>query len=110
MVMSMTGGVSRKTCSKSAVAAIERTAHQATTTTSTWMDSDSAAIFGPLVLIVIGILFLLVNSGRISARTLFVAFAQYWPALLILWPIVLYGWFLQSRGIEPDDLDFGDDD
>lgn len=32
------------------------------------------------------------------------------PALLILWPIVLYGWFLKSRGIDPDDLDFGDDD
>ena len=32
------------------------------------------------------------------------------PALLIIWPIVLYGWFLKSRGIEPDDLDFGDDD
>jgi hypothetical protein len=32
------------------------------------------------------------------------------PALLILWPIVLYGWFLKSRGIGPDDLDFGDDD
>ena len=31
------------------------------------------------------------------------------PTLLILWPIVLYGWFLQSRGIEPDDLDFWDD-
>ena len=32
------------------------------------------------------------------------------PALLILWPIVLYGWFLKSRGIGPDDLDLGDDD
>lgn len=32
------------------------------------------------------------------------------PALLILWPIVLYAWFLKSRGIGPDDLDFGDDD
>jgi hypothetical protein len=32
------------------------------------------------------------------------------PALLILWPIVLYRWFLKSRGIGPDDLDFGDDD
>ena len=32
------------------------------------------------------------------------------PALLIFWPIVLYAWFLKSRGIEPDDLDFGDDD
>jgi len=32
------------------------------------------------------------------------------PALLIIWPIVLYGLFLKSRGIGPDDLDFGDDD
>ncbi len=32
------------------------------------------------------------------------------PGLFILWPIVLYGWFLKSRGIESDDLDFGDDD
>jgi len=31
------------------------------------------------------------------------------PVLLIIWPIVLYGLFLKSRGIEPDDLDFGDD-
>jgi hypothetical protein len=31
------------------------------------------------------------------------------PVLLIIWPIVLYGWFLKSRGIEPDDLEFGDD-
>ena len=31
------------------------------------------------------------------------------PALLILWPIVLYGWFLKSRGVDPNDLDFGDD-
>ena len=31
------------------------------------------------------------------------------PTLLILWPIMLYGWFLKSRGIPPNDLDFGDD-
>ena len=31
------------------------------------------------------------------------------PVLLIIWPIVLYGLFLKSRGIDPDDLDFGDD-
>ena len=31
------------------------------------------------------------------------------PALLIIWPIVVYGVFLKSRGIDPDDLDFGDD-
>ena len=32
------------------------------------------------------------------------------PALLLVWPIVLYGWFLKSRGIGPDDLDFFDED
>jgi hypothetical protein len=32
------------------------------------------------------------------------------PALLILWPIVLYAMFLKSRGIEPNDLDFFEDD
>ena len=32
------------------------------------------------------------------------------PTLLILWPIVLYVWFLRSRGIGPDDLDFFEDD
>lgn len=32
------------------------------------------------------------------------------PALLIVWPVVLYAWFLKSRGIEPDDLDFFEDD
>lgn len=31
------------------------------------------------------------------------------PVLLIIWPVVLYGLFLKSRGIGPDDLDFGDD-
>ncbi|HZL50030.1 MAG TPA: hypothetical protein VFC37_03685 [Terracidiphilus sp.] len=31
------------------------------------------------------------------------------PVLLIIWPIVVYGVFLKSRGIDPDDLDFGDD-
>jgi hypothetical protein len=32
------------------------------------------------------------------------------PALLILWPIVLYGLFLKSRGIGPEDMDYFDDD
>src|SRR6266446_1369460 len=43
------------------------------------------SIFGPIVLITIGILFLLVNTGRISARNLFMLFAEYWPVLLIIW-------------------------
>lgn len=32
------------------------------------------------------------------------------PALLILLPIILYWWFLKSRGIEPDDPDSFEDD
>ena len=32
------------------------------------------------------------------------------PTMLILWPLLLYRWFLKSRGIGPDDLDFFDDD
>jgi hypothetical protein len=32
------------------------------------------------------------------------------PAQLILWPIIVYAWFLKSRGIGPDDLDYFEDD
>ena len=32
------------------------------------------------------------------------------PALFIVWPIILYGWFLKSRGIGPEDMDYFDDD
>ena len=31
------------------------------------------------------------------------------PTLLIIWPILLYAWFLRSCGIEWDDPDFFDD-
>lgn len=30
------------------------------------------------------------------------------PILLIIWPILLYNWFLRSRGIDPADPDFWD--
>ena len=42
-----------------------------------------------------------------ESRFLFLIFS---PTLLILWPVILYGWFLKSRGIGPDDLDFFEDD
>lgn len=32
------------------------------------------------------------------------------PVLLIIWPVVLYGLFLKSRGIGPEDLLDWDDD
>ena len=43
---------------------------------------------------------------RAETRFLALLFA---PTLLIIWPIVLYGWLLKSSGIDPDDLDFDDD-
>jgi hypothetical protein len=43
---------------------------------------------------------------RIEGRFIALLFS---PALLILWPIVLYTLFLKSRGIDPNDLDFDDD-
>src|SRR6266446_8755826 len=55
------------------------------------------SVFGPLVLITIGILFLLVNTGTISARNLFVAFARYWPVLLILWGAVKLFEYMQAK-------------
>lgn len=41
-----------------------------------------------------------------EARFLALLFA---PTLLIVWPIVLFGVILKSRGISPDDPDFLDD-
>lgn len=32
------------------------------------------------------------------------------PALLIIWPVVLYGLFLKSLGIRPEDFYYLDDD
>jgi hypothetical protein len=31
------------------------------------------------------------------------------PALFIIWPILLYGWILRSRGVDPADPDWSDD-
>jgi hypothetical protein len=32
------------------------------------------------------------------------------PTLVILWPLLLYGWFPRSRGVDPADFDLFDDD
>ncbi|MCU1310654.1 MAG: hypothetical protein JWO20_1779 [Candidatus Angelobacter sp.] len=67
------------------------------------------SIFGPMVLIFIGVLFLLVNTGAISARNLFVIFAQYWPVLLILWGVVKLFEYMQAKreGYPPPGLGGG---
>src|SRR5215472_4768740 len=43
---------------------------------------------GPVVLIVVGILLLLANMGKLPWRTLGVWFAHFWPVLIILWGII----------------------
>ena len=43
---------------------------------------------GPLVLIVLGVLFLLGNLRMISWARIGIWFAHYWPLLLILWGVV----------------------
>jgi DUF4097 and DUF4098 domain-containing protein YvlB len=36
----------------------------------------------------LGVVFLMVNLGRLNARSVLAAFAQYWPVFLILWGVV----------------------
>jgi hypothetical protein len=45
------------------------------------------SLFGPVVLISIGVIFLLATTGRLPAREVFAIFARYWPLLLILWGV-----------------------
>ena len=45
------------------------------------------SLFGPVVMISIGIIFLLATTGRIPARQVFEIFSRYWPLLLILWGV-----------------------
>ncbi|HWK30588.1 MAG TPA: DUF4097 family beta strand repeat-containing protein [Terriglobales bacterium] len=45
------------------------------------------SLFGPVVLISLGLIFLLATTGKIPAREVFEIFARYWPLLLILWGV-----------------------
>lgn len=55
------------------------------------------SIFGPVVLIALGILLLLVSSGRLSGREFFRLFADYWPVVLIIWGGIKLVEYLQAR-------------
>ena len=46
------------------------------------------SIFGPVVLIGLGIVMLMVTMGRLNARTAAYFFAQYWPLIIIFWGLV----------------------
>src|SRR5258706_4756050 len=46
------------------------------------------SIAGPIVLIIIGLLFLLMTMGVLNRYSLFALYGKYWPALLILWGVI----------------------
>ena len=46
------------------------------------------SIAGPIVLIILGIVFLMMTMGVLDRYSLGLLFAKYWPALLILWGII----------------------
>jgi Domain of unknown function (DUF5668) len=46
------------------------------------------SIAGPIVLILLGVLFLMGTMGVLNWHSLGLYFARFWPALLILWGII----------------------
>jgi DUF4097 and DUF4098 domain-containing protein YvlB len=46
------------------------------------------SIAGPVVLIIIGIIFLLATMGVLNHYSMLILFGHYWPALLILWGVI----------------------
>lgn len=67
------------------------------------------SIFGPIVLITIGVVFLLVNAGFITARVALSTFARYWPVLLIIWGVLRLIEYLRARqeGVPPPGIGAG---
>ena len=56
---------------------------------------------GPLVLLVLGIVFLLEQTGRLSWAYSFAWYARWWPAVLILAGVILLlEWLLDQQRIE----------
>src|SRR5689334_21802227 len=67
------------------------------------------SLFGPFVLIFVGVVFLLVNVGALGARNVCSAFARYWPACLILWGLSKLIEHVRARrsGAQAPGLGFG---
>jgi len=67
------------------------------------------SIAGPIILIVIGAIFLLGNFGYLSWGRLGYLFARYWPVLIILWGLIRLAEYYdaQRRGYHPRGLGFG---
>ncbi len=67
------------------------------------------SVAGPIVLIVLGVLFLLGNLGYLSWGRLGYLFARYWPVMIILWGLIKLAehYDAQRRGYRPRGLGFG---
>lgn len=55
------------------------------------------SLAGPIVLIIIGLVFLLGNMRVITWRSIGIAFAKYWPVLIIIWGLVKLFEYYQAR-------------
>jgi DUF4097 and DUF4098 domain-containing protein YvlB len=65
-----------------------------------------SSILGPLLLITIGILFLLVQTGRLAAHSLWDWYGRFWPVLLVGAGVIMllewaYDQYMQSDSTEP---------
>src|SRR5690242_5996333 len=71
--------------------------------------TEPRSMAGPIVLIVLGVLFLMGTMGMLDWRMLGHWFAHYWPVLIILWGVVKlleYGQ-AQRHGTRPRALGAG---
>jgi DUF4097 and DUF4098 domain-containing protein YvlB len=55
------------------------------------------SLTGPFILIILGVVFLLANMGVVSHQRLALAFAHYWPVLLILWGLIKLYEYQQAK-------------
>jgi hypothetical protein len=67
------------------------------------------SIFGPIMLVAIGVVLLLCTTGVLSAHSFFWWFARYWPAVLIFWGVAKLGEYLwaKEKGYAPPRLGAG---
>jgi hypothetical protein len=67
------------------------------------------SVFGPIVLVALGIVLLLCTTGMLSAHSFLLWFARYWPVVLIFWgaaKLAEYMWAKQ-KGYPPPRLGAG---
>jgi DUF4097 and DUF4098 domain-containing protein YvlB len=67
------------------------------------------SVAGPIILIIVGVLFLLGNFGYVSWGRLGYLFARYWPVLIILWGLIKLAehYDAQRQGYRPRGIGFG---